>query len=242
VLQSLTPRDCNADLEREAANLAREETKLVQQLKVAAKTNPDAAKPLARQLVKMRQRQAQLRSQAAHIKGISTTMKTQAARTAPERLTPLCNCAQRQAGLCCCHVCTNITRMSIRRCKRCAHLSHGAARLRKLTCPQALQAMHTTATAMGTTAAAMGKVGAAMEPTRMMATMQARPRHRGIDAPALSMSTASVMPHSGRRSGVRRGSAHAQRRHARMRRARSARAYDNRRPAIGATTWSRFGL
>ena len=68
-----------AELEREAANLSREETKLLQQLKLTAKRDPDAAKPLARQLVKLRQRQTQLRSQAAHINGISTALRSQAA-------------------------------------------------------------------------------------------------------------------------------------------------------------------
>lgn len=68
-----------ADLEREAANLAREEAKLLRELKATAKVNPDAAKPLAKQLVKLRQRQTQIKTQVGHIKGVGIALKSQAA-------------------------------------------------------------------------------------------------------------------------------------------------------------------
>lgn len=53
-----------AELEREAARLDREEAKLIAQMKESAKKSPEAAKPLAKQLVRLRQHKSKL--QARH--------------------------------------------------------------------------------------------------------------------------------------------------------------------------------
>jgi division protein CdvB (Snf7/Vps24/ESCRT-III family) len=68
-----------ADLEHHVRILEKEEAKLVQQIKLAAKQGPEAATPLAKQLVKLRQQKTRLKGQAAHLKGLSTAMKTSAA-------------------------------------------------------------------------------------------------------------------------------------------------------------------
>jgi division protein CdvB (Snf7/Vps24/ESCRT-III family) len=60
-------------------NLEREEAKLVQQIKIAAKRGPEAATPLAKQLVKLRQQKTRLQGQTANLKGLNTAMRTQAA-------------------------------------------------------------------------------------------------------------------------------------------------------------------
>ena len=64
-----------ADLQREMMGLQREEQKLVTDIKKAAKqNNTQAARVLAKSLVRLRGQMNQLRASEAHLRGVKTTI------------------------------------------------------------------------------------------------------------------------------------------------------------------------
>eukprot|EP00892_Ulva_mutabilis_P005852 jgi/Ulvmu1/3639/UM017_0052.1 len=65
------------EIETELRKLDREETKLISDMKQAAKTNPATAKVLAKQLVRLRQNRQRMQGSAAQITGINAGLKTQ---------------------------------------------------------------------------------------------------------------------------------------------------------------------
>eukprot|EP01025_Chloroclados_australasicus_P054206 TRINITY_DN6420_c1_g3_i1.p1 TRINITY_DN6420_c1_g3~~TRINITY_DN6420_c1_g3_i1.p1 ORF type:complete len:210 (-),score=43.85 TRINITY_DN6420_c1_g3_i1:176-805(-) len=70
-----TNKRSERELDRELANLDREEKKLIQDMKVEAKKNPAAARILAKQLVKLRDNRVRLQKAKGQISGVSAAMK-----------------------------------------------------------------------------------------------------------------------------------------------------------------------
>lgn len=81
-----TPRHPSsyAEIEAELRKLDREETKLISDMKQAAKNSPATAKVLAKQLVRLRQNRQRMQGSAAQITGMNAGLKTQQVRAGCE--------------------------------------------------------------------------------------------------------------------------------------------------------------
>jgi chromosome segregation ATPase len=69
-----------AEIEGELRKLEREETKLISDLKKAAKESPSTAKVLAKQLVRLRQNKTRMQESVAQLTGVNAGLKSQQAR------------------------------------------------------------------------------------------------------------------------------------------------------------------